>query len=348
MAFTYAPLILPNRVALLRSSAFTGEPYINFGKAGSIIPVITGSTVGGGLLTASEPTGKKKPFTWQWRRNGTNISGATSQTYTTVGADEGATIDVVATNVDGSYTSDPIGPITVGFSWPYGTDALWSNVALMHDFSAGSYWYPDGTYQVSDQKAGIVSPSNLPITSGALYQTTDTTRSLSAGTPLIRAGQSTPFCCEWWYACASGTPPQYQPLVYHGGASPGLVFVMDKNTTAGTPSAGLRGYFDDAGISPAGTEIMTSAVVAAAYATTYQHYAMIYDGNSNVLRMYLNGVQLANKFSTNGVYVGAAASILAFASRGYLRSIRYTIGSIRYTGADTGVSFTPDTNFGKG
>jgi hypothetical protein len=50
------------------------------------------------------------PLTYQWRRNGANIAGATSSSYQlspTAGADSGATFDVVVTNAAGSVTSTP-------------------------------------------------------------------------------------------------------------------------------------------------------------------------------------------------------------------------------------------------
>ncbi|MFA5343554.1 MAG: hypothetical protein WC381_06290, partial [Kiritimatiellia bacterium] len=48
------------------------------------------------------------PFTYQWRRNGVNISGATSSSYTTpitVGTDNGAKYSVVVANAAGNVTS---------------------------------------------------------------------------------------------------------------------------------------------------------------------------------------------------------------------------------------------------
>jgi len=49
------------------------------------------------------------PLSYRWQRNGTNISGATSSSYTTPAttiADNGATFAVVVSNSAGSVTSN--------------------------------------------------------------------------------------------------------------------------------------------------------------------------------------------------------------------------------------------------
>ena len=49
------------------------------------------------------------PLTYQWQRNGTNISAATAASYTTPAtatSDSGSTFDVVVTNSNGSVTSN--------------------------------------------------------------------------------------------------------------------------------------------------------------------------------------------------------------------------------------------------
>src|SRR5579863_2629393 len=49
------------------------------------------------------------PFTYQWQKNGANISGATSSTYTTpatVSGDSGASFRVAVTNAAGSAMSN--------------------------------------------------------------------------------------------------------------------------------------------------------------------------------------------------------------------------------------------------
>jgi hypothetical protein len=72
----------------------------------------------GGLLTASPATTAGIPTpsrTWQWLRNGTAISGATSSTYTTVSDDLGASLAVQQTETNflgtASAISASVGPV---------------------------------------------------------------------------------------------------------------------------------------------------------------------------------------------------------------------------------------------
>lgn len=76
----------------------------------------SGSQSPGDTLTASATTTGDSPVTlsYQWRRNGTDISGATSAAYTLVTADAGTTPSVVitATNAFGSDTATVTGSVT--------------------------------------------------------------------------------------------------------------------------------------------------------------------------------------------------------------------------------------------
>ena len=70
-------------------------------------PVISGKNDVGELFTVNDGTWTGTlpiTYTYQWKRNGTNIIGETNSTYTTVLADSGQTItcEVTATNIVGS------------------------------------------------------------------------------------------------------------------------------------------------------------------------------------------------------------------------------------------------------
>lgn len=120
------------RVHVVASNA-SGSGTIDTAAVGPVIPatpvnttapIVSGSTVGGKVLTATRgawyPAGTSYSFRWQ--RDGgsgfTDISGATSSTYTTVPADVGATLRarVTATNAYDSTTvaTAAVGPITSG------------------------------------------------------------------------------------------------------------------------------------------------------------------------------------------------------------------------------------------
>jgi beta-glucanase (GH16 family) len=86
----------------------------------TFLPQVTGITQVGSTLTTSNGSWTNSPtsYTYQWRRNGVNISGATSATYVLVSADAGTaiTVAVTATNASGASTaaiSNPTNSIAV-------------------------------------------------------------------------------------------------------------------------------------------------------------------------------------------------------------------------------------------
>jgi hypothetical protein len=94
-----------------------GNPITKIAVAAET-PLITGATLSGNTynasvgasLTASTGTwyNTVTSYAYQWKKNGTNISGATTNSYTVVGGDSGATLicAVTATNSDGSNTNN--------------------------------------------------------------------------------------------------------------------------------------------------------------------------------------------------------------------------------------------------
>lgn len=74
----------------------------------TIITQPANATVRAGKTARFTVTATGAPLTYQWRKNGTNISGATKSSYTTpavTSADNGALFSVVVTNSAGSVTS---------------------------------------------------------------------------------------------------------------------------------------------------------------------------------------------------------------------------------------------------
>ena len=141
-------------------------------------PAITGLTVEGATLASDTGTWAANPaptFGYQWRRDGTNIGGATSSTYTLQTADIGATITcrVTATNSEGSAFEDSngLGPITPQASTGYGDGA-----------------YGSGTYGVRSSGGQVVAlQSSAAAASGTLALTAPTQVPLAASSAVASA-----------------------------------------------------------------------------------------------------------------------------------------------------------------
>lgn len=96
----------------------------------TVAPAVTGTTTTGQTLTCTTGTWTGDPtitYAYQWKRNGSNISGATSSTYVLQVADEGTSVKctVTATNGVGSASADSntVSPTSGGPSAPGNTVA---------------------------------------------------------------------------------------------------------------------------------------------------------------------------------------------------------------------------------
>jgi len=126
----------------------------------------------GNTATFSVTASGTAPFSYQWTKNGTNISGATSASYTTpatIAGDNGAVFAVVVTNSAGSVTSNnatltvnpaPVAPSITTQS--QNQSVIAGNTAT---FTAAASGNPSPTYQW--QKNG----TNIPGATSASYTT---------------------------------------------------------------------------------------------------------------------------------------------------------------------------------
>lgn len=90
----------------------------------SVAPDITGNFVAGNQLTVSSGTWSGSPtFTYKWFKNSSQISGNTSNTYTTLSGDTGSTIyaEVTATNATGSVSATSASVLILSATSPMNT-----------------------------------------------------------------------------------------------------------------------------------------------------------------------------------------------------------------------------------
>jgi lysophospholipase L1-like esterase len=125
----------------------------------TVLPAISGTTTEGQTLATANGTWSATPdsYTYQWKRAGSNISGATSSTYLLVTADVGATITVTVTAsktgyTSGSATSSGVGPVApLGGADPTDTFNRADNASSLGSPSDG------GAAYVTSGTHGIVS-----------------------------------------------------------------------------------------------------------------------------------------------------------------------------------------------
>ncbi len=94
--------------------AVTQGPPVPLAPTNSVLPVITGTLTTGNTLSCSTGTWSEYPVgtkTYQWKRSGVSISGATSASYLLIApdADQTITCDVTSTNASGAATASAIG-----------------------------------------------------------------------------------------------------------------------------------------------------------------------------------------------------------------------------------------------
>jgi hypothetical protein len=99
-----APILEANGFLLVQPQETSGEAPVN-----TTPPSISGVAQVGSTLTASPGIWANSPesYTYQWKRNGVNIAGATASTYVPAVADQGLALSVAVTASNSGGTSSP-------------------------------------------------------------------------------------------------------------------------------------------------------------------------------------------------------------------------------------------------
>ena len=184
----------------------------------TVLPLISGTTKVGSQLSTT--TGTWNPtadsYTYQWKRNGTNISGATASTYTLVTADFNTviTVTVTATNTVGSTPATSVGTSAIIPLAPVNTVApsISGNPNALSTLTAANGTFPgqgtiNYTYQWQKNSvniSGATSSTYQPLFSdyGATIRVIVTATNMGGSTP---ANSSATAAIAWAIPVAVGT-----------------------------------------------------------------------------------------------------------------------------------------------
>lgn len=221
---TYSGLT-PGRAYEVFAAGFSDSVATSWGRSGVIwttgsslsstpTPTLSGGTVVGNTLTATSGTWDSGvDLAFQWQRNGSNISGATSATYVTQNADLGATIRVQVTGTKDDYTpstvpSSATGTITASLSSPSPTPSSSSSPSASPSSSPSSGSSPSPSN--SSQRRPTPSFSLQRLSGGDRYSTSvQISRPFTAGVPVvyIATGENYPDALSAGSAAAAADGP---------------------------------------------------------------------------------------------------------------------------------------------
>ena len=133
---------------------------------------ISGSPIYGQTLTASAVgvTGTSISTSYQWKRGGSNISGATNATYPLGSSDLSAQISVTITVTNATGSASATSDLTAGVSKATPTFSTWSNVSKYFGDSAFTVTAPTvtgsvpGSFSYSSATTSVISVSGSTLT----------------------------------------------------------------------------------------------------------------------------------------------------------------------------------------
>ena len=209
---------VPTPISRALSITVNQSPVI---PANTALPVISGPILVGSTLTTTNGTWTGFPppgFTYQWKRGGSAISGATGNIYLLVSADTGATITVTVTAINSagnaSATSAGVGPVTgppITLSAGMGSFLLTGE--SMTPTTGYSMVAAMGAFGLAGQNANLIPPAPSYVGPGDLAGWSGTTTQLAYwGLRACKASYATP-----------GTNPCIDIASSIGGSNPATI-----------------------------------------------------------------------------------------------------------------------------
>ncbi|AEH88210.1 LamG-like jellyroll fold domain-containing protein [Mesorhizobium opportunistum] len=299
--------------------------------ANTVLPAISGVASQAQTLSCSTGTwtgGGSIAYTYQWKADGTNISGATASTYLLTASEVGKVITcaVTATNAAGNATATSSGTSAVT-----GTDAFFANVKLLLGFDG-----VNGAAATSDE-SGAAHGAATFVGNAQL----DTSQKKFGSASLLLDGNGDyitfPDSTDWAFGFSEFTIEGF----FRFGAAPTNAILLAQWT------AGWAFWFSG------GTLLFTDGASHNSNAYTWspslntQYYIAMDRDASNVLRIYVDGVMVAK--TTGYTYsIPNSAAVLAIGSlrpggfttydlNGWVDEVRVTVGTARYA-SDAGMS----------
>jgi hypothetical protein len=308
----------------------------------SVVPAITGTTTEGQTLTSDTGTwsGTVVSYTYQWKADGVNISGATGSTYVLTASEVGATITVAvtATNEVGSTTatSAGVGPIASA------SDPSFSSVVLLLGFNG-----TDGATTTTDESP--TTPHTITFVGNAQIDTAQA-KFGSSSLRLDGTGDylTAPDNADWRLGPLLDATFTVEMWVRYSTVAD-AIFVSQWDTSSANASwnfgrtavSGLYFQFIDGSFNSQSVGTTWTPV-----ADTWYHIAASRD-SSSVVRLYIDGVY-KNKAtraaafldSTKVLSIGRNDNATPNYFNGWIDELRITKGVARYT---TETSFTVPT-----
>ncbi len=178
--------------------------------------ICTGTSV---TFTATPTNGGTTP-TYQWKLNGTNISGATSATYTTSALTNGQSITCVMTSNLSGVTSSPATSsaiVTTVNATPSTPSITQSGALLTSSSSTGNQWYLNGTAISSSTSSTYTASQSgsytVVVTANGCSSTASSPLALTVATVSIVSNDANNTIC-------AGTSVTFTATAGSGGSSP--------------------------------------------------------------------------------------------------------------------------------